>query len=421
MGSVEKGDIVAQRMNPKSRLFFMDPEDEDLDFIFQWFVGWIAYGAGTPGELFKVARKIDPKSAVSWTTEFGNEAKKNEAIAEACLEKGHRISAGQTFLRAFAYYRAAYCAIDPADESFFPVYFKTVHCFTKYLDAMSKQLPHEYVEIEYKGYKFPGVFLKAENSSKPKPTIFFHNGGESHKEDTFFLGGKDAVERGYNALLIDLPYDVQPRSYNPEITAKNFPKTDLLGAYHAVTDFLVARPDVDAKRLVVSGDSYGGLKSTLNAANDDRFAALVASPPVYSWPLAIKNGVMPRQFVMGDAEDSKRAVNSLPWLPRTTLHRVCWMHGFDSLTEWLPAAENNMELDPRDITCAFLSIYAKAEGPELVRQATECYEKASSKNKSLWIGKAEDGADFHCQINNLSLRFQVEFDFLDEALDYNGY
>lgn len=420
MSSVQNGEILAERMNPESRLFFMDPEDEDLDFIFQWFVGWIAYGACTPGELFKVARKVDAKSAVSWKEEFEKEARKIEAIGEDCLKKGHRISAGQAFLRAFGYYRAAYCAIDPADADFFPVYFKTVECFKKYLDAMSKTINHEFVEIKYKGYKFPGIFLKAENSNKPKPTILFHNGGESHKEDTFFLGGKDAIERGYNALLVDLPYDVQPRSYNPEITAKNFPQADLLGAYHAATDFLVARPDVDAKRLVVCGDSYGGMKSTFNAANDDRFAALVASAPLYSWPLVIKNGVMP-PFVMGDPEESKKIINSLPWLSRVTLHRVCWMHGFDSIVEWLPATENNMELDPRDLKCAFLSIRAESEGPEVVRQATECYEKASSKKKALWIGKAEDGADFHCQINNLALRFQVQFDFLDEALDYNGY
>jgi hypothetical protein len=419
MASVEKGEILAERMNSNSRLFFMDPEDEDLDFIFQWFVGWIAYGACTPGELFKVARKVDPKSAVSWMTEFGKEAGKIEAIGEDCLKKGHRISAGQAFLRAFGYYRAAYCAIDPADSDFFPVYFKTVECFKKYLECYSKTYPHEYVEIEYKGYKFPGIFLKAENSNEPKPTIMFHNGGESHKEDTWFLGGRDALERGYNALLVDLPYDVQPRSYNAEVTAKNFPKADLIGVYHAATDFLVARSDVDAKRLVVCGDSYAGIKSTFNAANDDRFAALVASAPLYSWREVITNGVMPKQFTMGDPEESNKLVNSLPWLSRVTLHRVIWMHGFNSMVDWLEVSQNNLELDPRDIKCALLSIRAESEGPEVIRQATEVYEKASSKKKALWIGKTEDGADFHCQINNLALRMQVMFDFLDEALDYN--
>lgn len=97
MASVEKCEILAERMNPNSRLFFMDPEDEDLDFIFQWFVGWIAYGACTPGELFKVARKVDPKSAVSWMTEFGKEARKIEAIGEDCLEKDIGSALGKHF------------------------------------------------------------------------------------------------------------------------------------------------------------------------------------------------------------------------------------------------------------------------------------------------------------------------------------
>ncbi|KWX87291.1 hypothetical protein AMQ83_13985, partial [Paenibacillus riograndensis] len=87
MASVENGEILAERMNPNSRLFFMDPEDEDLDFIFQWFVGWIAYGACTPGELFKVARKINPKSDTSWMREVWEGARKVETIVESCVTK----------------------------------------------------------------------------------------------------------------------------------------------------------------------------------------------------------------------------------------------------------------------------------------------------------------------------------------------
>jgi hypothetical protein len=34
----------------------MDPEDEDLDFIFQWFVGWIT-AQGKPADVYATARK----------------------------------------------------------------------------------------------------------------------------------------------------------------------------------------------------------------------------------------------------------------------------------------------------------------------------------------------------------------------------
>ncbi len=55
-------------------------------------------------------------------------------------------------------------------------------------------------------------------------------------------------------------------------------------------------------------------------------------------------------------------LNSLQWLPRVTLHRVVWMHGFSSMVDWLDVSKNNLELGPRNLKCALLSIRAESEG-----------------------------------------------------------
>lgn len=113
---------------------------------------------------------------------------------------------------------------------------------------MSKTINHLFEEIKYKGYKFPGIFLRAENSNKPKPTILFHNGGESHKEDTFFLGVpgpeekpvpfhlytmRQAIEEGFildvlgNYITYDLFYKVAKR-------IKEDPKYDICPFHQGV-------------------------------------------------------------------------------------------------------------------------------------------------------------------------------------------
>ncbi|MFD2882257.1 hypothetical protein ACFTAO_50820 [Paenibacillus rhizoplanae] len=73
---------------------------------------------GTGGELFKLARQIDPNSITSWKNEFEQEAAKVEATAEQSLKKGHLISAGEAFIRAHSYYRAAFYGAFPDEPDF---------------------------------------------------------------------------------------------------------------------------------------------------------------------------------------------------------------------------------------------------------------------------------------------------------------
>ncbi len=410
---VDDQDIkVAARL--KNKIFF---ERDDIDFTFQWLLSFMHCGGVSQGELFKLARQIDPNSITSYKNEFEKEAIKVEATAEDSLKRGHLFSAGEAFIRAHSYYRAAFYGTFPHEPDFSRFHQKSVECFRKALDAKSGQIPHEWVEVEYKGYKFPGCFLKAEHSDVPKPTILFHNGGETHKEDTYFLGGQAAIDRGYNALIIDLPWDVCARFYEPEATAKNFPKEELHNIYRATTDFLLARPDVDADRLVVSGMSYGGAKTMVHASCDDRFAAAVPNSPVYSMATFIERG-MP-SFLRGSADEAAKQTEKMPYTGQALFAGSVWSHGFDSIVEWHDAAKEALDVDPRDVKCPLLSMYSEAEHPEMKRQAVETYEKAPNKKNAIFFGTEEDGADLHCQINNLPLSYQVMFDWLDEVLDYN--
>lgn len=137
---------LTQRL--KTKLFF---DDEDMDFDFQLFLANLEGHGAAIGEIFNTARRIDTKDELSWKTEFVKEAERVEALAENCLNKGHRISAGDAFLRAFTYYRSAFMAVSPEDADFTRIYHKSVSCFRRGLDAKAKLIPHEWVTIEYNG------------------------------------------------------------------------------------------------------------------------------------------------------------------------------------------------------------------------------------------------------------------------------
>ncbi len=59
----------------------------------------------------------------------------------------------------------------------------------------------------------------------------------------------------------------------------------------------------------------------------------------------------------------------------------------------------------------------EGESEEQMTQAREFYD-ALKCPKELRIFTAPDGADAHCQINNLSLMRQVVFDWLDDVFEH---
>lgn len=403
---------VAARLTHK--VFF---ERDDIDFTFQWLLSFMYCGGVAQGELFKLARTIDPNDISSWRREFEKEAIKVETRGAESLRKGHRKSAGDAFMRAHSYYRAAFYGAFPHEADFARLYGKSADCFRRALEAQADCIAHEWVHLDYKGYRFPGCFLKAAHDRAPKPTILFHNGGETHKEDTYFLGGLEAISRGYNALLIDLPWDVCVRFHEPEATAANFPREELYAVYRAATDFLLSRDDVDPERLVVSGMSYGGAKTMAHIACDDRFAAAVPNSPVISMADFIERG-MP-SFLHGDAETAAAMIARMPYTAQALFAGSAWSHGFDSITEWHAAARAALDVDPAGIRIPILSMYSEAEHPEMQRQAIETHARAPNPKNAIFFGTEEDGADLHCQINNLPLSYQVMFDWLDEVLNCN--
>jgi hypothetical protein len=410
----EEGSSVSKLADRlKHTIYF---RDADQDFMFQMFLAYLQRGGSALGEMFNVARRINPDDPLSWKEEFTKEAEKLKALAEESLRKGHRVSASEAYLRAYTYYRSAFCASYPGERDFEAIYRNAVTCFKSSME--SKPFPVEWAKVEYDGFEFPLCLLKPDDTGRRRPTLIVHNGGESHMEDHYFTVGKAGIDRGYNVLMWDGPWDVGCRFYNPALKAGTFGAEKVKAVYRKLVDYTLARTDVDSAKLVLTGESYGGGKAMVHACSDDRFAAVVPNSPIYDLAHLFRTNRLPAY--MGTAAESAKVIGSLPHFPRVTLERVIWSHGFDSLVEWVPVLENGFVSDPKKITCAFLAMSSESESPELKRQAAFAYENVSSKVKSIRTGRVEDGADLHVQINNLALGQAMMFDWLDEVLEFNA-
>jgi hypothetical protein len=66
------------------------------------------------------------------------------------------------------------------------------------------------------------------------------------------------------------------------------------------------------------------------------------------------------------------------------------------------------------ISCPMLCLVGEGESEEQRVQAREFYD-ALTVPKELRVFTAAEGADAHCQINNLSLSHQTIFDWLDKV------
>ena len=114
--------------------------------------------------------------------------------------------------------------------------------YGKFLDP-----PVEIMHIPFEGKEISG-YIRLPKDVRPAPLVFMINGTDSRKEDE--VQGRDTLFRsGIGVVAVDMPG-----------TGESPVKADV-GAermFSRVLDYLATRPDVDSKRIVAWGVSYGG-------------------------------------------------------------------------------------------------------------------------------------------------------------------
>jgi len=170
--------------------------------------------------------------------------------------------------------------------------------------------------------------------------------------------------------------------------------------------------------IAIYGISGGGYLTALAAEADPRIKAWIAATPIYNvgesilyeFSAALKApGLLLNTFMSltGKLNESA-AIN---------LDKYAWMYGdhdFRHATGML--LDQSQVVDYTRITCPSLFLVAEGEGVELKRQAQEIYRNFMQRGIPVVLREttAVEGADGHCQVNNLRMAHQVIFDWLDK-------
>jgi len=375
---------------------------DDIDFYFSGILGRQTFGGSEIGECFYATSQIDEGKPESWVEAWVQLARRVEGQGKECLRKGHTVSAREAYLRACTYYRAACFGQHPNDSRHLDNLVKSQSCFRQSASLFCP--PIETVEIPFEGIVIPGYFMRADQSDQKYPTLITIGGTETCVEDLYFKTGPPGVRRGYNVLLVDLPgQGVLPFH-------GLFHREDTEIPIKVVMDYALNRPEVDADRLAMYGISAGGYIVTRAALTEKRIKATVANAPMIDM-YKVQVSVWPPEFLRAPA-----SVLEQDTMGMIATHIICRNYGASSPGELVEKWRDfSVEDRIKEITCPFLCMAATGEPEEMVHQAHQCYEELRVSKKDLRITTAEEGADAHCQITNLSLESQIVFNWLDEV------
>lgn len=407
----------------RGRLKILGFDDAEMEFQLMRALGVANYGGGSVGELLWAAAEIRDRMASAperlptdiWVGVHRQMAQRVWDRAQDDLAEGRKASARAGFLRASMYFRAAEYFCDPYTGEHRTLGMASRNAFVQAAGLIDFLI--EIAEIPFGDASIPVYFLQPDGVMEPRKTLIVNTGFDGSGEELYFQTGVDALRYGYNVLLLDGPGQTGMTRLHPEVKFRPDWETPI----RAVVDWLALRPEVDMERLGLYGISLGGYFAARAACHEPRIRALAVNSPIIDLK-AYQMGFFPP-----DAVDNPPELK-LEWFPeisrselpdhlRALLKIAFFRFGCDSLHGWLHTLEAfkiGDALNQLDIPC--LSMVGEAEGGEPLRQAKEFVSRVPGPITER-VFTFEEGADTHCQLNNLPLSNAVLLDWMDEQLD----
>ncbi|SBU99657.1 Predicted hydrolase of the alpha/beta-hydrolase fold [Streptomyces sp. Ncost-T6T-1] len=271
----------------------------------------------------------------------------------------------------------------------------------------------------------PVWFFRPDTSKRRRPTVILTNGSDGQNVDMWTYGVGAALERGWNALVYDGPGQgellfVQGVPFNGTWER----------AVSPLVDWLLRRPDVDPRRIALTGISMAGNLTVRAAAFEHRLAALVTEPGVLSPWLGFPAEI--REIVSDDKEETNRIWNEevVPELTPSEAYLLKKRIECFSPEAMREAREGRMFTDfwtPAQAVMSLdvTSVVRKVAAPTLVLdyeaeqfypgQPRELYDLLRTRKEYVKL-TAATGAQLHCSPMAPQQHNEVVFDWLEDTL-----
>jgi dipeptidyl aminopeptidase/acylaminoacyl peptidase len=360
--------------------------------------GMAPYGAVALAEIDEVCERLRARQGdgSAWTEEWSAMGRRLEAVASAAAAEGRELTAGNYYLRAGMYHFTAERFVPPG-EAKRALGKKALECQHA---GLRRRYPNiEFVEVPYEGTTLPALFMKAPGVVGRAPTIVVFDGMDNCKEMSVLFAGLEFAARGWHTLAIDGPGQGESLRLR-DLSARHDYEVPGTAAY----EYVAARPDVDRRRVVVMGYSFGGYYAARIAAFERRYLAGVAFAALH-WDLAAWQ------------REIKRRQDSDPKTTAQSTFHFRWVMGCDTADAAIEKAEKFSLADvaPK-ITCPFLVVHAEDDRVVPVASAHALYAALGTPRKHLKIFTAADGSTYHAQADNRQVGVDYIADWIASTL-----
>jgi pimeloyl-ACP methyl ester carboxylesterase len=344
--------------------------------------GMAPYGAVALGEIDEVCEALKHRQGEgdAWREVWCAMAARLERVADTAAAEGRQFTAGNYYLRAGMYYFTGERFVEPGEEKR-RIGRKALQCQHAGLARLYPNI--ERVEVAYETTTLPALFLKAPGPPGRAPTVVLFDGMDNCKEMSVLFAGLEFARRGWHTLAIDGPGQGESLRLRGLYARHDY---EVPGA--AAYDYVSTRPEVDQRRVVVMGYSFGGYYAARVAALEKRYAAGVAMSALH-WDLAAWQ------------REVKRRHESAPTTtPQSSFH-FRWIMGADDVDTAIKRAEQfSLAGVAEKMTCPFLIVHAQDDKVVPVASAHKLFEAIGDRRKTLKILTAEDGSTYHAQADN---------------------
>jgi dienelactone hydrolase len=352
--------------------------------------GMAPYGAVAIGEIDRIAERLAARGmgdADAWWQEWCAMAERNEKLADGAAKEGRDFSAGDHYLRAGNYYYTGERFVPPGERKL-EIYKKALRCYREGLKRRHGNI--EFVEVPYRenaeDKALPAYFMKAQNVNGRAPTVVLFDGMDNCKEMSVLFAGLEFARRGMNTLAIDGPGQGEALRLR-RIYARHDYEVPGTAAY----EFVAKRPDVDAKKVIIMGYSFGGYYAPRIAAFEKRYAACVCLGALH-WDLHAWQSKIKEQL---KADPKKSAQSNFQFQ---------WILGLNDSDAALERAKQFSLAGVADkITCPVLVTHGQNDRVVPVEAAHKLHAALTTRKKTLKIFTPEEGGAEHCQVDNRPL------------------